>query len=493
MANSPKVNNSINHEQSSVSSLSEQKETIMIRTNFSKNSTFKINTENEEDFNNQLEKEFSTKDCNNSSEMNVTGELHFKHKTSYVETLMHLFKGNVGTGIFAMGDAFRNGGLLVSPCLTIFLGLICTYNMHILINCSRHIQEKCKLNTSLDYAETVAKCFENGPHKLQKYSKFMHQLVNLFLCITQLGFCCVYFVFVGSNVQQIFEYFGIYLSVQILMLIFLIPIWIPCLITNLKYLVPFSTVANVCMISGLAFVIFYSVQDLPSVKDRELFSSYEQLPLFFGTAIFAFEGIGLVLPLKNQMKKQENFDRLWGVLNIGMVCVISMYTGIGFLGYLKYGDDTAGSLTLNLPKNEILSLLVKSSISAAIMLTYPLQFFIAIQIMWPTVVKYCSISKHLIFKEMAFRTTFVLLTFCIAEAVPNLGMFISLVGALCGAGLALVFPPVCEFVIAYSRQQKGLSLSKFVINLMILLVGMLGFATGTYESLRGIFNEFSAK
>lgn len=47
---------------------------------------------------------------------------------------MHLFKGNVGTGIFAMGDAFRNGGILVASGLTLLLGMICTYNMHILVS-----------------------------------------------------------------------------------------------------------------------------------------------------------------------------------------------------------------------------------------------------------------------------------------------------------------------------------------------------------------------
>lgn len=221
------------------------------------------------------------------------------------------------------------------------------------INCSRHIQERYKLKESPDYAETVEMCFENGPPQLQKYSKFMHRLVNLFLCVTQLGFCCVYFVFVGSNVQQIFDYFGIHLSVHIHMLIFFIPIWLPCLVTNLKYLVPFSTVANICMVSGIGFVVYYSTQDLPSIKEREYFASWEQLPLFFGTAIFAFEGICLVLPLKNQMKKQQNFDKLWGVLNVGMSITICMYATIGFLGYLKYGDDTQGSLTLNLPKDEM--------------------------------------------------------------------------------------------------------------------------------------------
>lgn len=60
-----------------------------------------------------------------------------------------------------------------------------------------------------------------------------------------------------------------------------------------------------------------------------------------------------VLPLKNEMKKPRNFDRPMGVLNVGMVIVGTMFVALGFLAYLKYGDDIQGSVTLNLePNNE---------------------------------------------------------------------------------------------------------------------------------------------
>jgi solute carrier family 36 (proton-coupled amino acid transporter) len=39
--------------------------------------------------------------------------------------------------------------------------------------------------------------------------------------------------------------------------------------------------------------------------------------------------------------------------NIGMGFVIAMYTLIGFLGYLKYGTETKGSITLNLPVEDV--------------------------------------------------------------------------------------------------------------------------------------------
>lgn len=51
------------------------------------------------------------------------------------------------------------------------------------------------------------------------------------------------------------------------------------------------------------------------------------------------------------MKKPGYFLGCPGVLNIGMSVVISLYAVIGFFGYVKYGEDTKGSITLNLPND----------------------------------------------------------------------------------------------------------------------------------------------
>lgn len=48
--------------------------------------------------------------------------------------MMHLFKGNVGPGLFAMGDAFKNSGIIVGPILTLLLGLVCVHSQHILVS-----------------------------------------------------------------------------------------------------------------------------------------------------------------------------------------------------------------------------------------------------------------------------------------------------------------------------------------------------------------------
>ena len=107
------------------------------------------------------------------------------------------------------------------------------------------------------------------------------------------------------------------------------------------------------MFFSIAVTFYYSLQELPEISKREfIVTSPHQLPLYFGTAIYLFEGIGLVLPLKNAMEKPKNFSKPLGVLNVGMVFLTILFTAFGFVGYWKYGDDVQSSLSLNLPTNE---------------------------------------------------------------------------------------------------------------------------------------------
>ena len=139
------------------------------------------------------------------------------------------------------------------------------------------------------------------------------------------------------------------LDYRIYMAILLIPMLGLVSIRNLKYLSPVSMLANILQFTGLGITFYYLFQDLPSFQERKYVASVSQFPLYFGTAIYAFEGIGIVLPLENQMRTPEAMKGWNGVLNTAMTIVACLYIAVGFYGYLKYGEDVTGSITLNLP------------------------------------------------------------------------------------------------------------------------------------------------
>lgn len=157
--------------------------------------------------------------------------------TSYVETLMHLFKGNVGPGSMAMADAVKNGGIILAPLLTLLLGIVCVHAQHILLKCSAKMMHKNQLINKPDYAETLELCFSSSnSEKCRRLAPAMKRTCNIFICITQLGFCCIYFLFIATNLKQVLDFYGFQLNINVLVSLVLIPIWMSSLITNLKFL-----------------------------------------------------------------------------------------------------------------------------------------------------------------------------------------------------------------------------------------------------------------
>lgn len=79
-----------------------------------------------------------------------------EHPTSNFDTMIHLLKGNIGTGILAMPDAFRNAGWVVGIFGTLFMGIICTHCMHMLVGCAHELCKRTK-SPSLTFSEVAEK------------------------------------------------------------------------------------------------------------------------------------------------------------------------------------------------------------------------------------------------------------------------------------------------------------------------------------------------
>lgn len=419
--------------------------------------------------------------------------------TTNCETMMHLLKGNIGTGVLAMPSAFANAGIAVGSVGVILMGIICVHCMHVIVKCN-HILSKKLGCSSLDFAGVAENAFKLGPQRYRRFSNVARTAVNVFLLLTQFGFCCVYFVFVAASIQEVLK--GVGMSGTAVNIYVCLAATLPFMILynfirSLQMLAIASTIANVLQITGMALIFYNLLQDMPDISERPASASWSQLPLYFGTAIYAFEGIGLVLPLENEMKTPQAFAGPTGVLNTGMMIVVCLYTAMGFFGYLKYGNEVRGSITLNFPPSPLNEVL-RVAFTIAIFLSYALQMYVPIQITWPSIANKLDLAggKYsegtVLAMEYGLRTGYVLITFALAALIPQLDLFISLVGALASSSLALILPPVIELLTLYDADCSRTTWALLCIkNCIIFILGVTGFVSGTYVALNRIIYCFS--
>ncbi|XP_005376110.1 PREDICTED: proton-coupled amino acid transporter 2 isoform X2 [Chinchilla lanigera] len=374
------------------------------------------------------------------------------------QTLVHLVKGNMGTGILGLPLAVKNAGILMGPLSLLAMGFVACHCMHILVRCA---QRFCR-----------------------------RHVVSFFLIITQLGFCCVYIVFLADNLKQVIEAVNgttnncrsnetvtltPTMDSRLYMLAFLPFLWLLVLLRNLRVLTIFSLLANISMLVSLVIITQYIAQGIPDPSRLPLVASWKTYPLFFGTAIFSFESIGVVLPLENKMKDARRFP---AILSLGMSIITTLYIGIGALGYLRFGEDIRASITLNLP-NCWLYQSVKLLYIIGILCTYALQFYVPAEIILPWAISRVS-ERWALPVDLSIRLTMVCLTCVLAVLVPRLDLVLSLVGSVSGSALALIIPPLLE-VTTYSSE--GLSPLTLAKDTLISILGFVGFVAGTYQAL----------
>ncbi|MBN3293727.1 S36A1 protein, partial [Polypterus senegalus] len=423
-----------------------------------------------------------------------------KTGTNFFQTLVHLLKGNIGTGLLGLPLAVKNAGIVVGPISLLIMGIVAVHCMDILVKCSHHLSTKMR-KPFMDYGDAMQYGLEVGPIPfLRRHSIWGRWIVDLFLIITQLGFCCVYFVFLTDNVKQVVQAANgttttcnynetVVLSPtfdsRLYMLCFLPFIILLVFIRNLKYLAPWSLAANVAMLISLIMIYQYIVRGIHYPVTLPYEASFKTYPLFFGTAIFAFEGIGVVLPLENKMQKPRSFRT---VLFLGMIIVTVLYISLGTIGYLRFGDSIGASITLNLP-NCWLYQVVKLLYSFGIFITYAVQFFVPAEILVPLAVSRVS-ERWMLAVDLLCRTGLVILTCLLAILIPELDLVISLVGSISSSALALILPPILEIVAFYNDGLPWWAIAK---NIIISIIGFVGFVAGTYVSIQEIVIRNSIK
>lgn len=232
-----------------------------------------------------------------------------------------------------------------------------------------------------------------------------------------------------------------WINIKIMVLIQLVILLPLSLIRDISKLGKTALVADAFIILGLIYLGYFDIHTIVAnggVADITRFNS-KNWTLFIGTAIFTFEGVGLIIPIQESMKYPTQFPP---VLAAVMVGITLLFTLMGALSYAAFGSKTRTVVLLNLPQDDKFVNAVQLLYSLAILLSTPLQLFPAIRIMESGIFTRSGKDNRFVkWRKNAFRFFLVVMCGLIAWlGAADLDKFVSLVGSFACVPLVYVYP-----------------------------------------------------
>lgn len=204
----------------------------------------------------------------------------------------------------------------------------------------------------------------------------------------------------------------------------------------------------------------------------ETFKGFSVLFYGIGVAVYAFEGIGMVLPLECEAKDKERFGR---VLGLGMGLISLLFGAFGALGYLAFGEETKDIITTNLGPG-VISVLVQLGLCVNLFITFPLMMNPVYEVFER---RFCD-SRYCLW----LRWLLVLVVSLVALLVPNFADFLSLVGSSVCVVLGFVLPAMFHCLVF----KEELGWRCMVSDGAVLVFGFVVAVTGTFTSVTEILS-----
>lgn len=336
-----------------------------------------------------------------------------------------LLKSFVGTGVLFLPRAYLSGGMLFSNIVLLGVALLSYYCFVLLVS------TRLKIEGSFGDMGGIL------------YGKWMRSVILFSIVLSQIGFVAAYIVFTSENLQAFIKAVSdckTSISIPYLILMQMV-IFLPfSLLRDIGKLGFTALIADAFILIGLGYLFYYDVLTLATdgLADIIMFNKRDWT-LFIGTAIFTFEGIGLIIPIQESMKHPEKFPR---VLFLVMVVITVLFTTMGAVSYAAYGSKTETVVLLNLPQDNKFVNTVQLLYSVAILLSTPLQIFPAIRIVETELfTRSGKYNPYIKWQKNIFRFFVVMLCAGIAwGGADNLDKFVALVGNFACIPLVFFYP-----------------------------------------------------
>ncbi|KAL8767466.1 MAG: hypothetical protein Q9209_006052 [Squamulea sp. 1 TL-2023] len=377
-------------------------------------------------------------------------------RNSPLAAALMLLKSFVGTGVLFLPKAYLNGGMLFSNLVLLGVAALSYYCFILLVD------TRLKVEASFGDMGGIL------------YGKWLRTLILSSVALSQIGFVSAYIVFTSENLQAFILAVSkcrTWIDIKYMVLMQLI-IFLPLsLIRDISALSLTAYIADFFILLGLVYLAYYDISTIVAnhgISDIINFNSHNW-SLFIGTAIFTFEGVGLIIPIQESMGQPKKFPP---VLATVMIIITVVFVGMGALSYAAFGSSTKTVVLLNLPQDDQFVNSVQFLYSLAILLSTPLQLFPAIRIMENEMFTRSGKNDPKIkMGKNVFR--FVLVMACALIAwggAGDLDKFVAVIGTFCCLPLVYVYPALLHLkAVAQTRRQQVIDICVCVFGFVVMV------------------------
>lgn len=393
------------------------------------------------------------------------------HLSSQSKTFANVFIAIVGAGVLGLPYTFRRTGWVMGLLMLFVVSYLTYYCMMLLVYTRRRL-ESLKANPKIasfgDLGFVVC-----GP--------IGRAAVDVMIVLSQAGFCISYLIFIATTMVNVFNYspesldptpmiMGIPIKTLYIWACFPFQLGLNS-IPTLTHLAPLSIFADIVDLGAIGTVMVEDV--IMFLKQRPDLQTFGGFSVFFyglGVAVYAFEGVGMVLPIESETRDKQKFGR---ILGLSMTFISLIYGGFGALGYFAYGDETKDIITTNLGRGWISSI-VQIGLCVNLFFTFPLMMNPVYEVVERRFfeARYCIWVRWLV----------VLGVSLIALLVPNFADFLSLVGSSVCIILGFVLPALFHLIV----HKEEMSFGGVALDGAIVLLGVVLGVSGTWSSLMEI-------
>lgn len=371
-----------------------------------------------------------------------------KASSSATKAFFLLVKAYIGTGVLFLPKAFYEGGFVFSFAFLILIAAFVAAGMILLA----------------EVYQEVPGSFEDIGGKV--FGNWFRTVILVSVAVSQIGFAVAYFGFVAkTGMNLLTKHFQVDVKGYNFLLYFIVLqvlVYVPITyFRRIQKLATASLLANLFILVGLIVTCVFAGQEMSQAKSDgrnlptlDFWFRGEGFHVYFGTALYTFEGIGLVVPITQSMRRPEKFT-LATVLS--MLVTIVIYLTVASVGAFAYGKDASVIILENLPVDPAV-ITVHFFYIFAIVLSWGLVAYPAIEIIEKMCLpnargRYSVLDK---WKKNTLRSSIVLLTAAISYfTLDHFGTILTVIGCFACVPLSFIYPAMLHYKVIGPKHVKA--------------------------------------